>query len=40
MARKFNRTRNIQLEAYRVLTDPQVIDMLFKRRPWWMPKLV
>jgi hypothetical protein len=40
MARKFDRTRKIQLEAYKVLTDPEVIDMLFKRRPRWMPKFL
>jgi hypothetical protein len=40
MSRKFDRTRQIQLKAYEVLTDPEVIDMLFKRRPRWMPKFV
>ena len=40
MSRKFDRTRQMQLKAFEVLTDPQVIDMLFKRRPRWMPKFV
>ena len=40
MSRKFDRTKQIQLEAFKVLTDPTVIDMLFKKKPWWMPKFV
>jgi hypothetical protein len=38
MSRKYDRTRQMQMKAFEVLTDPRVIDMLFKKQPRWMPK--
>jgi hypothetical protein len=38
MSLKFDRTFKIQQEALKVMTDPAVMDRLFKKKTWWMPK--
>ena len=40
MSRKFDRTKQIQLKAFEVITDPEVMARLFKKRPKWMPRFV
>jgi len=38
MSRKFDRSAQIQREAMTILTNPEVMARMFKRKPNWMPK--
>jgi hypothetical protein len=38
MSRRFDRTKQIQFEAMKALTNPEVMGRLFKKKAWWMPK--
>ena len=40
MSRKFDRSIQLQKEAMMILTKPEVLNRLFKRKPSWMPKFV
>jgi len=40
MSRKFDRRLQIQREALNVMTNPEVMARLFKKKPWWMPKWI
>jgi hypothetical protein len=40
MSRKYDRTFQVQRKAMEILTNPEVMNRLFKRKPRWMPKFV
>ena len=40
MSRKYDRSLKVQREAMTILTNPEVMARLFKKKPRWMPKFV